>query len=93
MAKDIDLTWDITAMAGKTDIDSLEIFVKSGDHTAETDMAVFRTGATSVATPAQRDSSYTHTAVASGSWTYGVFSKNQGGFGPGDLIDTALVVV
>ena len=93
MAKDIDLTWDISAMAGKTDIDSLEIFVKSGDHSAEIDMAVFRTGATSVATPAQGDSTYTHTAVASGSWTYGIFSKNQGGYGDGDLIDQVLVVL
>lgn len=92
MAKDIDLTWDITAMAGKTDIDSLEIFVKSGDHVAQSSSA-FRTGATSIATPAQGDSTFTHTAVADGTWTYGVFSKNQGGYGPGDLIDTALVVI
>lgn len=93
MAKDIDLTWDIAPMAGETDIDSLEIFVKAGDHTAEADMAVFRTGATSIATPAQGDSTFTHAAVAAGPWTYGVFSKNQGGFGPGDLIDTVLVVL
>jgi hypothetical protein len=92
MAKDIDLTWDITAMAGKTDIDSLEIFVKSGDHVGQSN-SDFRTGATSIATPAQGDSTFTHTSVADGTWTYGVFSKNQGGYGPGDLIDTALVVV
>jgi|14_taG_2_1085336.scaffolds.fasta_scaffold222452_1 hypothetical protein len=93
MAKDIDLTWDITPMSGATDIDSLEIFQKSGDHTAETDMAVFRNGATSVATPAKTVSTHTHTGVAAGTYTYGIFSKNQGGYGPGDLINTALVVV
>jgi hypothetical protein len=93
MAKDIDLTWDITPMAGQTDIDSLEIFQKLGDHTAEADMAVFRTGATSVDTPAKNATNYTHMGVAAGTYTYGVFSKNQGGYGPGDLINTALVVL
>jgi hypothetical protein len=91
MAKDIDLTW--TAPVSTGDIDTLEIFQKSGDHTTETDMAVFRTGATSVATPAKTATTHTHTGVAQGTYTYGIFSKNQGGYGPGDLIDTALVVV
>lgn len=92
MAKDIDLTWDIAPMAGQTDIDSLEIFVKSGDHVGQS-TSDFITGATSVATPAQGDSAFTHTGVAAGTWTYGIFSKNQGGYGPGDLVDTALVVL
>jgi len=91
MAKDIDLTW--ATPADTSDIDTLEIFQKAGDHTAETDMAIFRTGATSIATPAKGDITYTHTGVATGTYTYGVFSKNQGGYGPGDLINAPLVVV
>ena len=91
MAKDIDLTW--ATPADTSDIDTLEIFQKVGDHTAETDMAVFRTGATSIATPAKGDITYTHTGVTPDTYTYGVFSKNQGGYGPGDLINAPLVVV
>ena len=41
MAKDIELTWSETAMAGATDIDTLKIYRKVGDHTAESDMSVF----------------------------------------------------
>ena len=93
MAKDIDLTWDVSAMAGATDIDTLEIFVKSGDHSAETDMAVFRTGASSIWLCGHTVDTYTDYNRDAGQWTYGIFSKNQGGFGPGDLIDTALVVI
>jgi len=92
MAKDINLTWDVSAMASATDITSLELFQKSGDHTAVSDMDAFRSGATSVATPAQTDASYTHSSVANGTYTYGIFSKNSGGYGPGDLINTAIVV-
>ena len=33
---------------------------------------------------------HTDSAVAAETYTYGIFSHNQGGFGPGDLIDTAL---
>jgi hypothetical protein len=90
MAKDIDLTW--VTPADTSDIDTLEIFQKAGDHTAQIDMAAFRTGATLIATPAKGDITYTHTGVAAGTYTYGVFSKNQGGYGPGDLIDAPLVV-
>ena len=92
MATDINLTWDVSAMTNATDITSLELFQKSGDHTAELDMAVFRTGATSVTTPAKTIAAYTHSSVANGTYTYGIFSKNSGGYGPGDLIDTAIVV-
>lgn len=93
MAKDIDLTWNEAAMAGATDIDTLKIYRKVGDHTAEADMSVFRTGATHVADVAVGTGTHTDLAVAADTYTYGIFSHNQGGFGPGDLIDTAIVVL
>ena len=91
MAKDINLTW--TAPTTTADVDSIKIYRKAGDHTSESDMDVFRTGATLAATLTNASAtSHIDTGVADGTYTYGAFSYNTGGFGPGDLIDTALVV-
>lgn len=94
MAKNVLLEW--TNPASVADIDTIEIFRASGDETTQTDMNAFRSGATLVASEPKGSASstqtYTDSSVAAGTYTYGAFSKNAGGFGPGDLIDTALVV-
>ena len=69
----------------------------SGDSTAETDMAAFRASAgnavASVAVgAANANQDTTEQNVPAGTYTYGAFSKNAGGFGPGDLTDTTIVV-
>jgi hypothetical protein len=92
MAQDVDLTWNETAMAGATDIDSLKIYYKVGDHTAVTDMEAFRTGATEVADVALGTGTYKHLNVPAETYTYGIFSYNASGCGPGDLSDMPLIV-
>jgi len=95
MAKNVLLEW--TNPASVADIDTIEIFRASGDETAQPDMKAFRTAAGSAIASeavgsAGATQTYTDSGVAAGTYTYGAFSKNAGGFGPGDLIDTALVV-
>ena len=94
MAKNIKLTW--TNPGTVSDIDTIEVYRKSGDHTAESDMNAFRSGATLVCSEAvgtaNSSQEYTESNVAAGTYTYGAFSKNAGGFGPGDLTDSVLTV-
>lgn len=94
MAKNVKLSWTNPSSVG--DIDTIEIYRKSGDHTAVSDFDAFRTGATLVVSEAVGSAGvaqeYTESSVAAGTYTYGAFSKNGGGFGPGDLIDSTLVV-
>ena len=94
MAKNVKLTWTNPAVVG--DIDTIEVYRKSGDHTSETDMAAFRAGATLSASvnvgSASANQETTEQDVPAGTYTYGAFSKNAGGFGPGDLTDTTIVV-
>lgn len=93
MAKNVKLTWTNPGTVG--DIDTIEVFRKSGDHTSA-DAATFRSGATLVTSAAVGSASanqeYTESSVPAGTYTYGAFSKNAGGFGPGDLTDTTIVV-
>jgi hypothetical protein len=94
MAKNVKLTWTNPGTVG--DIDTIEVFRKSGDHTGDSDMASFRSGATLVTSAtvgsASSNQDYTETSVPAGTYTYGAFSKNAGGFGPGDLTDSTIVV-
>jgi len=94
MAKNIKLSW--TNPSSVSDIDTIELYRKSGDHTGVTDMEAFRTGASLVTSAAVGSANavqeYTESAVAAGEYTYGAFSKNAGGFGPGDLTDTTITV-
>ena len=95
MAKNVLLEW--TNPANVADIDTIEVFRATGDHTAQSDMNQFRSDAgnaiaSEAVGTANSVQNYTDSAVAAGTYTYGAFSKNAGGFGPGDLIDTALVV-
>jgi hypothetical protein len=94
MAKNIKLTW--TNPATVSDIDTIEVYRKSGDHTSEADMDSFRSGATSVSSEAVGSASasqeYIDQDVTAGTYTYGAFSKNAGGFGPGDLSDNTIIV-
>lgn len=93
MAKNIKLSWTNPSSVG--DIDTIEIYRKSGDHTAS-DFETFLSGSIHVVSEAVGSAGaaqeYTESSVAAGTYTYGAFSKNAGGFGPGDLIDSALVV-
>jgi hypothetical protein len=94
MAKNIKLSW--TNPSTVSDIDTIELYRKSGDHTGVSDMEAFRTGATLVTSAAVGAASsvqeYTESAVDAGEYTYGAFSKNTGGFGPGDLTDSTITV-
>lgn len=95
MAKNVKLTWTNPATIG--DIDTIDLYRKVGDHTAVTDMAVFRSGATlvsaeAITTGANNSQDYTESNVAAETYTYGAFSKNAGGYGPGDLTDSVIVV-
>ena len=93
MAKNIKLTW--TNPGTVSDIDTIEVFRKSGDSTSE-DGEAFRTGATLISSEtvgsASASQEYTDQDVAAGEYTYGAFSKNAGGFGPGDLSDNTIIV-
>ena len=96
----IRLSWQnpTAASADEWDVNDMVVFRKEGDHTSETNFDTFRTGATQVreVTADFSASGTTSTIddenVASGTYTYGVFSRNDGGFGSGDLIDTAITV-
>ena len=94
MAKNIKLSW--TNPATVSDIDTIEVYRKSGDHTAESNMETFRSGASLVASEAvgsaNASQEYTESAVDAGEYTYGAFPKNPGGFGPGDLTDSTITV-
>ena len=95
MAQNIKLSW--TNPATVSDIDTIEIYRKSGDHTAESSMDAFRSSpavlvASEAVGGANSSQEYTESDVAAGEYTYGAFSKNAGGFGPGDLTDSTITV-
>ena len=93
----INLAWNNPTAA--TDIDYICVHKLSGDHSATyandslisaADAATFATSAPTVLnlsdgsyTYASGASSFTDT-VSAGTYTYGVFSKNQTGYGPGE---------
>lgn len=98
----INITW--TNPAVLSDIDEVQVFRIAADRTADdlsdaTVAETFRTDAVApIATVAVADLtasaqySYTDEGVTAGVYTYAAFSKNQGGFGPGDQNDTVLTV-
>ena len=94
MAKDIKLSWTNPDSVG--DIDTIEIFRVSGDHTGDSAEDFRSAAGTAIASvtvgSASSSQEYTDAAVAAGDYTYGAFSKNAGGFGPGDLTDSVLTV-
>lgn len=94
MAKNVKLSW--TNPATVSDIDTIDVYRKSGDHTAVTDMDAFRSGATLAASvavgAANASQEVVENDVPADTYTYGAFSKNAGGFGPGDLTDATIVV-
>lgn len=89
--KDLKITWD--PPASLTGIDELHIFRKEGDHSAVTDLDLFRSGATKVAAVAGGAVEYIDAQVSVGSYTYGVFSYNSSGYGPGDLANEVFEVI
>lgn len=96
MAKNVLLAW--TNPANVADIDTIDIYRINQDltNTTTTDDATFRSQATLIASEqvgsANSTQNYTDSAVSADIYTYGAYSKNAGGYGPGDRIDTALVV-
>lgn len=88
--KDVVLLWD--SPASTAGIDELHLFRKNGDHTAQSDMDVFRDGANQVATVSIGATTYTDVQVSVGTFTYGVFAYNSAGYGPGDLTDSVVTV-
>ena len=94
----IDLTWDAAQMAAATDIDSVEIWRIDGDQTANYPMTAGQTSASDAGTfvgnavlvaqnLTKTDTSYTHSNVTNpgNGITWGVFSKNSAGYGPGSV--------
>lgn len=94
MAKTVILSWTNPAEVG--DIDTIEIYRKTGDHTDVSDYEAFRTDAVLVKSEdvgaADTSQQYADEDVSNGVYTYGAFSKNAGGFGPGDLINSTITV-
>lgn len=90
----IRVSW--TNPADVADQDSVKIFRATGDQTALSDEA-FRTAAgteiyteTTVATGTDE---YIDQSVPTGeTYTYGAFSYNTAGFGPGDISDTSITI-
>lgn len=88
--KNVNLSWN---KPGNTNgITEIQVFRKSGDHTNESNMASFRDGAEKLASLSVDSNGYTDTEVPEGTFTYGVFSYNFKGFGPGDLTDSVVAV-
>lgn len=91
---DINLTWENPASS--LGIKEFKIFKISGDYT-DKNHTVFIQDSTLLATVPMTApnvvQTYVDTNVESGTFTYGVFSSNNLGLGPGDLLDTAVVVI
>lgn len=88
--KDVDVSW--TKPLKHDGIAEIHLFRKDGDHTAETDMDLFRSGADHVATVSLGATSFSDVNVSIGTYTYGAFSYNAAGYGPGDLSDSPVVI-
>lgn len=88
--KDLKITWD--SPENLTGIEALHIYRKSGDHSDVTDLALFRAGAVLVGSVSADATEYVNTQVSLGSFTYGVFSHNSSGYGPGDLANEVFEV-
>lgn len=91
----IKVTW--TNPADVSDQDTVEVYRAAGDETGSTDED-FRTAA-GTAIFSENPSSYagttqfvTQTGVTAGTYTYGAFSKNAAGFGPGDIADSVITI-
>ena len=90
----IKVTWTQPADVG--DQDSVKVYRAVGDQTALADDA-FRTAATVVATEsvgtASAEQSFIDLDVPTGeTYTYGAFSYNAAGFGPGDIADSPITL-
>jgi len=91
----IKITW--TNPADVSDQDTVEVYRASGDETASSDedfrtaagTAIFSVDPSSYAGTTQ---DVTDTGVSAGTYTYGAFSKNAAGFGPGDLADSTITI-
>lgn len=88
--KNLKVQWDNSANA--SGVDENHIYRATGDHTAMTDMALFRSHGTKVGTVAADAAEFIDVNVASGDYTYGVFSYNNVGYGPGDLANSVYTV-
>lgn len=89
--KDLKITWDNPT--DSSGIDGNYIYRKAGDHTAIVDMAAFRTGADNVGSVGPGVAEFIDTDVPDGEYTYGVFSYNGSGSGPGDLSNDPFTVL
>ena len=88
--KNLKVQWSNSANA--SGVDENHIYRADGDHTAMTDMALFRSHGTQVGTVTAADAEFIDVSVASGDYTYGVFSHNSVGYGPGDLANSVYTV-
>lgn len=88
--KDLKITWD--SPESLNGIEELHVYRKSGDHTSVSDLSLFRSGATKVAAVSPESLEYVDAQVSLGSFTYGVFSYNSSGYGPGDLANQVIEV-
>lgn len=91
---DVNLKWDNPPSS--LGIKELKIFKIAEDYT-EKNHAVFiedsQLLATVPMTAPNVDQIYVDNDVAPGTYTYGIFSSNNLGLGPGDLIDSAVVII
>ena len=81
------IEWDNPANA--SGIEENHIYRVAGDHTGVTDMDAFRASGTKVGTVSAGDTFFVDLNVPAGEYTYGVFSSNSVGYGPGDLADSS----
>lgn len=94
----IELTWDATQMSGATDIESVQIWSVDGDQTGSytqtngqisaADAATFVSSASVVQQGlSTTDTTHTQNDVTNpgGGITWGVFSYNSAGYGPGSI--------
>ena len=91
----VNLSW--TNPSDLSDIDSIKVYRKQGNHTSEDKDTFLGSGTTLIDTVAVGSltasgsgSATDSTAASSETYTYGAFSYNAGGHGPGDLTDSVV---
>lgn len=91
---DVNLTW--VNPASSLGVKEIKIFKISGDYTEKNHTVFIEDSALLAAIPMTAPNvsqTYVDQNVVPGTFTYGVFSSNNLGLGPGDLCDTAVVVI
>jgi hypothetical protein len=91
---DVNLTW--VNPASSLGVKEIKIFKISGDYTQKNHSVFIEDSSLLAAIPMTAPNvsqTYVDQDVVPGTFTYGVFSSNNLGLGPGDLCDTAVVVI